>query len=293
MKFGIFLPAANPFCTGEYLTAVGRGCEERGVDSVWTPEHVVLFEDYDSDYPYAEDGRIPGFPGSGMLDPFGVLTWLAACTTEVRLGTAICLVPQRNPVYTSSEVATLDWLSGGRFDFGIGVGWLREEYEALGVPFERRGKRADEYLRLLKALWTEEVTTFEGEFHSVRDVRQDPKPVQSPHPPILVGGESDAAMARVAALGDGWFGWNHLPDSATEHIARLGTHLDAADRSLDDVRVTVSPYFNDIDEAAVEAYASAGVDELVVFLPAFSAEDVPGALDSLGPLADRAHQTAR
>jgi probable F420-dependent oxidoreductase len=288
MKFGIFLPAANPFCTGEYLHAVGTGAEERGIHSVWAPEHVVLFDEYDSSYPYADDGQIPGFPGSGMLDPFGVLTFVAACTTTVRIGTAICLVPQRNPVYTSSEVATLDWLSGGRFDFGIGVGWLREEFAALGVPFEKRGLRTDEYLRLLKALWTEEVVDFDGEFHSVRKVRQDPKPVQSPHPPILVGGESDAAMRRVAHHGDGWFGWNHLPDSAATHIEKLRGHLDAAGRSLDDVRVTLSPYFNEIDEAAVEQYAEAGVDELVVFLPAFSADDVPGALDALAPLQARA-----
>lgn len=288
MKFGIFLPAANPFCTGEYLHAVGTGAEERGIDSVWAPEHVVLFDDYDSSYPYSDDGQIPGFPGSGMLDPFGVLTFVAACTTTVRIGTAICLVPQRNPVYTSSEVATLDWLSGGRFDFGIGVGWLREEFEALGVPFEKRGLRTDEYLRLLKALWTEEVVDFDGEFHSVRKVRQDPKPVQSPHPPILVGGESDAAMRRVAHHGDGWFGWNHLPDTAATHIEKLKGHLEAAGRSFDDVRVTLSPYFNEIDEAAVEQYAAAGVDELVVFLPAFSVDDVPGALDALLPLQARA-----
>jgi probable F420-dependent oxidoreductase len=288
VKFGVLLPAANPFCTGDYLHAVGTGCEDRGIDSVWAPEHVVLFEDYDSAYPYADDGRIPGFPGSGMLDPFGVLTFVAACTSTVRIGTAICLVPQRNPVYTSSEVATLDWLSGGRFDFGIGVGWLQEEFDALGVPFDRRGKRCDDYLRLLKALWTEDVVTYDGEFHSVKNVRQDPKPVQQPHPPILVGGESDAAMRRVAAFGDGWFGWNHLPDSAVTHIEKLRGHLDAAGRSLDDVRVTISPYFNQVDEAAVGEYAAAGVDELVVFLPAFSADDVPGALDALVPLKERA-----
>jgi probable F420-dependent oxidoreductase len=288
MKFGLFLAAANPFCTGEYLRVVGREAEDRGIHSLWTPEHVVLFDDYDSDYPYADDGKIPGFPGSGMLDPFGALSFLAACTTTVRVGTAICLVPQRNPVYTSSEVATLDWLSDGRFDFGIGVGWLREEYDALGVPFEQRGKRCDEYLRLLKALWTDEVVDFDGEFHSVRNVRQDPKPVQRPHPPILVGGESAAAMRRVARLGDGWFGWNHLPDSAVEHVTALRGHLEAEGRSLEDVRVTLSPYFNEVDVAAVEQYAAAGVDELVVFLPAFSAEDVAGALDALEPLRERA-----
>lgn len=288
MQLGLFIASANPFATPDYLRAVAAGAEERGLHSIWVPEHVVLFDDYGSAYPYADDGKIPGMPGSGMLEPFGVLSFLAACSSTLRLGTAICLVPQRNPVYTAKDVASLDWLSGGRFDFGIGVGWLREEYDAVGVPFERRGKRADDYLGLMKLLWTEPVTTYDGEFHVVRDVRLDPKPVQSPHPPIHVGGESNAAFRRVARHGDGWFGWNHLPPSAVDHIARLRTVCETEGRDPASVRVTVSPYFNPVDEAAVAAYAEAGVDELVVFLPAFSEGDVPGALDAMVPLLARA-----
>lgn len=284
MQFGLFVASANPFATPEYLHAVADGAEQRGFTSLWVPEHVVLFDNYESDYPYADDGKIPGMPGSGMFDPFSTLSFLAGCTSTVRLGTAICLIPQRNPVYTAKEVATLDWLSGGRFDFGIGVGWLREEYEALGVPFEMRGKRADDYLALMKALWTEDVTTYDGEFHSVKNVRCDPKPVQSPYPPIHVGGESDAAFRRVARAGDGWFGWNHLPPSAVDHIGRLHAILDDAGRDRSSVRITVSPYFNDVTIDDIEPYAAAGIDELVVFLPAFETADVEGALDALDPL---------
>ena len=109
-------------------------------------EHVVLFGQYESSYPYAEDGRIPAPPGSGLLEPMITLTYLAARTTTVRLGTAMLLLPQRNPVYTAKEVSTLDWLSDGRVDLGIGVGWLKEEFDALNVPWERRGRRTDEYL---------------------------------------------------------------------------------------------------------------------------------------------------
>jgi probable F420-dependent oxidoreductase len=250
MQLGLFVASANPFATPDYLRAVAGGAEERGFTSVWVPEHVVLFDDYDSTYPYADDGRIPGLPGSGMLDPFGVLSFLAACSNSLRVGTAICLIPQRNPVYTAKEVATLDWLSGGRFDFGVGVGWLEEEYDAVGAPFAQRGKRADDYLGLMKALWTEPVTTYDGTFHSVRDVRCDPKPVQAPHPPIHVGGESDAAFRRVARHGDGWFGWNHLPPSAVDHLARLRAVLDDHGRDPATVRVTVSPYFNPVDGLA-------------------------------------------
>ncbi len=154
MEFGLFAPTANPFASPEWLHALGTEAEERGYSSIWVPEHVVLFDDYSSSYPYAEDGKIPGAPGSGMLEPFTTLSFLAACTKTVRLATGICLLAQRNPVYSAKEVATLDWLSNGRVDFGIGVGWLEEEYDVVNVPFAKRGKRTDEYLEVMKALWT-------------------------------------------------------------------------------------------------------------------------------------------
>jgi probable F420-dependent oxidoreductase len=126
------------------------------------------------------------------------LAFLAAHTARVRLGTGICLVPQRNPVYTAKEVATVDWLSGGRFDFGVGVGWLAEEFRALDVAFERRGDRCREYLDVMRRLWCDSVSAFAGSFYDLPASRQYPKPVQQPHPPICFGGESDAAMRRVA-----------------------------------------------------------------------------------------------
>jgi alkanesulfonate monooxygenase SsuD/methylene tetrahydromethanopterin reductase-like flavin-dependent oxidoreductase (luciferase family) len=128
---------------------------------------VVTFEDYASSYPYSDDGRLPLPAETGLLEPFTTLAFLAALTTRVRLGTAMCLLPQRNPVYTAKEVATLDWLSNGRVDLGIGVGWLREEFEALEVPWERRGARTDDYLGVLKSLWCEEPSSFSGEFYTL------------------------------------------------------------------------------------------------------------------------------
>jgi probable F420-dependent oxidoreductase len=288
MKFSLFVPSANPFASPEMLRALARQAEERDFDALWVPEHVVLFDEYASSYPYAADGRIPAPPGSGMLDPFGTLTFLAACTETIRLGTAICLLPQRNPVYTAHEVATADWLSNGRIDFGIGIGWLEEEFVALGVPWPARGKRTDDYIGLLKALWTEDVVTYDGEFHSVRNVWQDPKPVQKPYPPLIIGGESDAALRRVVAHGDGWLGFGHMPDTAAERIARLGTLLEEDGRSIADVQVKVCPYFNPIDEQAVEQFAEAGVGEIVGFFFADSAESVGPALDGLSALQQRA-----
>jgi len=175
------------------------------------PEHVVLFDEYDSPYPYAEDGKIPAPPEAGMVEPFTALSYLAAITDTVRLGTGICLLPQRNPVYTAKVVADLDWASGGRVDLGIGVGWLKEEFDVLQVPFEGRGARTDEYIGILKTLWTDEVSSFDGEIYPLQETRMYPKPVQSPHPPIHVGGESDAALRRAARHGQGWYGFNRPP----------------------------------------------------------------------------------
>ena len=167
-----------------------------------------------SSYPYAEDGRIPAPPGSGLLEPLNTLSFLAAHTTSVRLGTAMVLLPQRNPVYTAKEVSTLDWLSNGRVDFGIGVGWLKEEFDAVNVPWPQRGRRTDEYLEVLTTLWCDETSAYEGEFYSLDPCSMFPKPVQRPHPPIHIGGESHAALARVARAGQGWHTFNRRPRPA-------------------------------------------------------------------------------
>ena len=193
-----------------FVQEAGALMEELGFDALWVPEHVLFFPDYDPRYPYSEDGRLRGDP-KGVMDPFSVLTFLAATTSRIRLGTGICIVPQRHPAYLAKQVADLDRLSDGRFDFGVGVGWQREEYTALGIPFEERGKRMDEALEAMRALWTEDVTTYVGEFVELRRVWSHPKPVQQPSPPILVGGESTAALRRVATHGDGWYGFDLTP----------------------------------------------------------------------------------
>jgi probable F420-dependent oxidoreductase len=281
MHVGVFVPLGNGNATPEILRAVGRETEERGFESIWVPEHVVLFDEYDSAYPYASDGRFPGGPDSGMLEPLQALTYLAAVTDRVRLGTGICLVPQRNPVYTAKAVTDLDSLSGGRVDFGIGVGWLREEFEAVAMPFEHRGRRTDEHLQVMKALWCDEVSEFHGELYDLRPCRMYPKPVQAPHPPIHVGGESDAALRRVARHGQGWFSFNRLPDDLPEPLARLDAALAAEGRSRSDVVVSVSPYFHPVTPGMIEAYADLGVDRLIVVCLAFDVDTLRSQLDGL------------
>jgi probable F420-dependent oxidoreductase len=281
MDVGAFVPLGSYNAHGEYLRSVGPALEERGFESVWVAEHVVLFDDYESEYPYAADGRFPGGAKSGVLEPLTALAYLAAVTDRVRLGTGICLVPQRNPVYTAKQVVDLDVLSGGRVDFGIGVGWLREEFEAVAAPFERRGHRTDEYLQVMKSLWCDEVSSFSGDTYDLPPCRMYPKPVQQPHPPIHVGGESDAALRRVARHGQGWYTFNRLPNQLAEPLARLDELLDAEGRKRSEVQLTVCPYFNAVTPDMVDAYAEAGVDRLVVLLLAFERDAMLTAADQL------------
>jgi probable F420-dependent oxidoreductase len=279
MKIGLFAPLSNPFATPDYVQALGSGAEERGFHSIWVPEHVVLFDQYRSQYPYAEDGRIPAPSGSGMIDPFAALSFLAACTKTVRLGTGICLIPQRNPVYTAKEVAAVDGLSGGRFDFGVGIGWLEEEFAALAVPFERRAARSRAYLEVMRRLWCDALSEYDSEFYRLPACRQYPKPVQQPHPPIHFGGESDPALRRVADLGQGWFGFSIGPDATAERVAHLSKLLGERGRQRKDVLVSISPYMAPTDLDLVKRYRDAGVDQVIVLVIGTNRDELLQALD--------------
>jgi probable F420-dependent oxidoreductase len=271
MKIGLFVPLAGPSATPSYAETLATEAEGHGFDSLWVAEHVVLFDEYGSRYPYAEDGRIPVGAEAGFLDPMGCLCFLAGKTSRIRLGTGICLVPQRNPVYTAKEVATADCLSGGRVDFGVGVGWLAEEFRAVATPFERRGARTRSYLEVIRRLWCDDVSEYKDEFYELPACRQYPKPVQRPHPPIHFGGESEAALRRVADLGQGWYGFNLDPPELAERIARLDALLAERGRERSDVQVSVSPYLKGCDEAKLAAFAEAGADQVI--LTAFARDD--------------------
>ena len=282
MKVGLFLATINPIATPEYIAAFARGAEERGFDSLWVGEHALLFDDYESAYPYSEDGKLIGLTAeSGMLDPFLALGWAAAVTRKIKLATGICILPQRNPVSTAKEVATLDWLSGGRTILGLGVGWLEEEFRNLGVPFEKRGARCAEYVEVLKRLFCDPVSDHDGVYHQLENARFYPKPVQDPHPPILFGGESDAALGRVADLGDGWFGFNHTPESAAQCLTRLEALVTAEERKMSDLDISLSPYLQPSTGADLPVYAELGVDRVVLLAMAPSVEAIPGVLEGV------------
>ena len=271
MKIGVTV-AFNHLTTPSYIAEAAQFIEEAGFHSIWVPEHVLFFPNYASRYPYAEDGRVPGNP-QGVLDPFAALTFVAAHTRRLRLGTGICLVPQRQPVYTAKMVADLDYLSSGRVDFGVGIGWLAEEFQALGMDFRVRARRCAEYIEAMQALWSDGVSSFSGETLNVPECYFNPKPVQKPHPPIYFGGESDAALARVATQGNGWYGYDLEPAGVVERLRVLDRLLDEVGRKRSSVDVFVCPNRHPITPETVAAYRDAGVDQLIA--PLF-ARDLEG-----------------
>ncbi|MBO6555742.1 MAG: LLM class F420-dependent oxidoreductase [Pseudomonadales bacterium] len=262
MKIGCQM-AFNEYTSPAYIAEAAQHVEELGFYGFWVPEHVLFFPEYESKYPYTDDGRIAGDPRS-LLDPFSALTFVAAHTSKIKLATGICLVPQRNPVYTAKVVADLDYLSGGRFELGVGIGWLKEEFDALGVPWEDRAGRTLECLGVMKSLWCDEVSSFEGRYFSIKAAYQNPKPVQQPHPPIIFGGESDAALRRVATFGQGWYGFNLTPDTMEERLSYLNDELDKAGRSMDDILIYASPHPSVRDIADMQRFEALGVEQIIV-----------------------------
>jgi probable F420-dependent oxidoreductase len=205
LTVGCTLPTSGPAADPLALADLAQAAEALGFDSVWVSDHVVIPARIDSPYPYSPDGAFRLGPRDPYLEPLTALTYLAGHTRRVRLGTHVLILPYRHPVVTAKMLASLDVLSGGRLDVGIGVGWMAEEFAALGAPpFARRGAVTDEQLRIFKALWTEEVPAFAGEFYEFAALGAYPQPVQRPHPPLWVGGHSRAAIRRAARLGDGW-----------------------------------------------------------------------------------------
>lgn len=270
MKIGCQM-AFNESTHPDYIAAAGAMMEELGYHSFWVPEHVLFFPEYESQYPYSEDGRLRGDPRS-LLDPFSALTFVAANTSTIRLGTGICLVPQRNPVYTAKLVADLDYLSGGRFDFGVGIGWLKEEFEALGVPWKDRAGRTLECLEVMRTLWCDEVSSHSGKYYEVKAAYQNPKPVQQPHPPILFGGESEPALKRVATVGQGWYGFNLTPALLEEKLKRLETLAAEAGRSLSELSIYVTPAPEATNPADIAAMGALGAEQVILGVFARDAE---------------------
>ncbi len=262
MRVGLHALGIGTGARPEVIRAVAVAAEAAGFATLWSGEHVVLVDRPASRYPYSADGRIAVAAGEDWLDPLLALSFAAAVTSRITLATGVLLLPEHNPVLAAKQAATLDVLSGGRFTLGIGIGWSAEEFAALGVPFARRGRRAAEYVAAMRRLWSDDVASFGGEFISFEAVRVNPKPVRGRRIPVIVGGNSDAALGRVAAFGDGWYGFNLTAAAAAERIAALAGHCQQRGRSLSELTVAVA--LTDGDPGLMTELARAGLTELVL-----------------------------
>jgi len=246
------------------IKAFAANAERLGFSTLWVPEHVVLLDQYASRYPYSQDGVLRARADAPIPDPFLNLCAMASATEKIRLATGICLVPEHNPLVLAKVTATLDWLSNGRLILGAGIGWLEEEFTALGVPWEQRARRTREYIEAMRRLWGDEVSSYHGEFVKFDGVRSYPKPIRGAGLPVMFGGESGPALRRVAEYGNGWVGFNLLPDEAAPKIRKLEELLRANGRKRSDVEIVVSPYTKPILADDLKRYRDAGVEEVVL-----------------------------
>jgi probable F420-dependent oxidoreductase len=280
MRLGLHALGIGTGARREVIDAVAAGAEAAGFATLWAGEHVVMVDDGASRYPYAPDGRIAVPAQADWLDPLITLSFAAAVTSTIRLATGVLLLPEHNPLLLAKQVASLDVLSRGRLSLGVGVGWSREEFDALGVPFERRGARADEYLAAIRTVWRDDLASYTGEFVSFSGVRVNPRPVRDRRIPIVVGGNSDAALRRAARVADGWYGFNlEGIDHVRERIQRLRHACTRAGRDPDELDVAVAL----ADDAARdhEQLSALGVDELVLV------ESPPADVAHVGPWLER------
>jgi probable F420-dependent oxidoreductase len=301
MRYGFYLPTRGPMASREGVLALAREGEKLGLHSAMIADHVVFPVKSESAYPYRLDRRHPS--GGDALETFSILGVVAGATERLRLVTSVLVLPYRNPVLTAKMVASLDVLSGGRITLGVGVGWLREEFEALGAPdFEKRGIVTDEWIEILKALWTRSPASFEGKFYRFADIRAEPMPLQKPHPPIWVGGHSSAALRRTARHGDGWHPVGAIaasplpPEEMVRHLDTLKGLTEAEGRDFSVLTISYkAPLYDSAvpdrdgarrsfsgmpEEVAadIRAFAAIGVHELIFD---FRARSIPESLDAL------------
>jgi probable F420-dependent oxidoreductase len=268
--FGIYLPQLRmPF---DRIVERTLAAEAAGFDSVWTAEHVVL--------PDPQVPPSPAPPHMKMLDPAVSLGFLAAHTSRILLATGIIILPQRNPVVLAKELASVDRVSKGRLVFGLGAGYLKPEFQALGAPFGDRGQRTDEYIEAIVALWTQEKPEYKGEYVAFGGIQAQPRPVQSPHPPIVVGGMSPGALRRAVRYGNGWYGFAldlEATQLAIEGLRAAEQRIDR-DPALGRLEISVTPA-GKLDLEKVQHYAALGVDRLVLLNPGRTPDDQVASLE--------------
>ncbi len=316
MKYGFTIPGSGPLTAPAVMGEIARRGEELGFDFLVCPDHIIFPRQVTSPYPYNEEGVHPGTMAGECLDQLTMLAFLAGQTTRIRLGTSVMIVPHRNPLVAAKSIATLDVLSAGRVILGVGVGWLREEFDVLSLPpFDERGEVTDEYLRAYIELWTSDNPSFQGKYVSFDDISFLPKPVQKPHPPIWIGGESTRAVRRAAQLGNGWhpLGVNPhsllaTPEQLQEAMVRLASRAERVGRDPADIEIgfrvaglnlayngpaSERPRFAGNPEQVAEdirAYQEIGVSSLVFDIGGVASSRVSGASQVIETLEQLSQQ---
>ncbi|MBO2458209.1 LLM class F420-dependent oxidoreductase [Actinomadura violacea] len=295
IKLGMMAPFADGLITsGGFLRDYAGTLEESGVESVWTVEHVVVAAEYEPLYPYSESGRIPGPPqGVPMPDPLDTIAYMAGGSGVLRFGTAMVVAPLHSPVVLAKRAATIDLLSDGRLMLGLGIGWQKEEYAAVGVPYQRRGARLDECIAAMRALWSQAPASYQGEFVAFDRVHCLPRPA-SGKVPIVLGGNSEPAVRRAGRVADGWFPYTIAPAEFTERADLLRASADGRT-----VEITAWPGSCDPerewDPAFVRRYVDAGATRIVLAprLSRTHPESLlgPRGLDALRDQIDRYRDT--
>ncbi|MCH7713049.1 MAG: LLM class F420-dependent oxidoreductase [Chloroflexi bacterium] len=253
--------------------------EELGFDSIWLPEHPVIPVEYQTKYAGSSDGMVPDSMAY-QVNPFIALARASATTKTLKLGTGVCLVTEHNPLDLAKQISTLDAISGGRFLFGIGTGWFREESEIMGVDFDHRWTQAREHVLAMKELWTKDPAEFHGRYVDFPPVRCNPKPAQKPHPPVLLGGSAKNVFKRVVRWGDGWLPIRVTPEDVKGARAALSELAEAADRDPGSITITV--HGQNPERDLIKRFEEAGADGVVVRV---TAADEAGALSELERMA--------
>jgi probable F420-dependent oxidoreductase len=278
MKIGL-IPVNIGFPSQDMIIQLARHAEDAGVESLWTFEHVIVPLDYQSKYPYDKSGKMAATPETNFVDPLVCLAAVAAATSKVRLGTGVNILSQANPMYIAKQVASLDFLSGGRFMLGAGIGWLQEEFDAMGVPFERRGARFDDYVQALRKVWSGDVVEHQSDFINWSGFKSYPLPVQDPLP-IIIGGDKGKVYQRIARYGDGWYAPTRSPEDLAPRLEELKGVCADEGRNYDELEITAMwTMQGGLDELKV--YQEIGVDRLNVPLAVLGLDDLMGGISRL------------
>jgi probable F420-dependent oxidoreductase len=265
MKIGL-IPVNIGFPNTEAMISFAQQAEAAGVESLWTFEHVIVPMDYESKYPYDKSGKMAITPETNFVDPLICLSAVAAATRKVRLGTGVNILSQANPLYMAKQAAGIDFLSNGRFMLGVGIGWLEEEFNAVGVPFARRGARFDDYVQAMRKVWSGEVVEHQSDFIQWTNFKSFPLPVQDPLP-VIIGGDKGKVYQRIAKYGNGWYAPTRSPEDLAPRLQELKAVCEEEGRNYDDIEITAMwTLRGGLDE--LKAYQDLGVARLNVPLAA-------------------------